>query len=509
MSNGIEIMEDLIIKVQKLCQKLEEDKRNPERSPESLKMGEYWWYRTRVSEFWNTGYPLEANDPGNQVYYTWAHKGPRHYVSITRIDTEIIPKKGKEGFLIKGIIRKAKVDIVTQKVGRWYQKVIVVVTPTPRGVRYMTFEGKKPFFGMNNIWRACSSMKVDKTSRNMLHSRILERLEHKINILDIYPELKYFDVTEEQQRHSMTLALQGAMHPFLMKNLGSHSGAKAILNSIYSPSGEKRIQKGSFGGVGEIRNWNDLISAMLWCRALRRLDSQALANVSTVLPRFQNLTFYQESLNVLMEMADTIDSWFKYFGVSERTIQMLIMDITQGVPNDANWVRRLEYGHLLDSVRMFRTIRSRIVRRAILDYLRRNNPTMEELHNHISAEMQKMETENRKISVKKLSQFAGKVSDEIICVPPKQTHDLVKWGSEYNICIGSYADRVLYGQTYCMGFQKPDGTFWGFAEVSKQMELVQLLGKHNQHLPNEQRRQIEEYLKAKGVTVSKSYWGSN
>jgi hypothetical protein len=59
-----------------------------------------------------------------------------------------------------------------------------------------------------------------------------------------------------------------------------------------------------------------------------------------------------------------------------------------------------------------------------------------------------------------------------------------------------------------MGFQKPDGTFWGFAEVSREMQLKQLLGKHNQPLPSEQRHKIEKYLKTKGVTIPKRYLGS-
>lgn len=453
------------------------------------------------SKIWNYSRDLEPENG----WINYIQMGHKTYVSITVIDTEVVPKRDKEGFLIKGIVRRAMVDVATQKAGRWYDKVTVVVTPTPKGVRYMSFHNGKPFFGSDNIARACYSTSLSKEYQRKLCSRIFYAFDREVHILDIYPELKYFNQGENHDDDIMarrTFNKMHAMHPFLTKSLGTHSGAKAILNSIYSPTGEKRIQKNAFGGVGEVRDFNRLLSAMLWSRALRLVDPQTLSNVSQTLPLFQDLGYWDSSISDLIRFSDQFDDYLRYFGVGEKPIQTMVTDVIESITK-----RRDTY--LFDAIRTFKQIKSRVVRRAIVDHFRRNNLTMEELHNHINDEFHKMRTENRKISVKKLSDFAGRVSDEIACVVPKETHDLVKWGSEYNICIGSYAGDVLNGQTYCMGFQKPDGTFWGFAEVSREMELKQLLGKHNQSLPNEQRQEIEKYLKTKGVTIPKGYWGSN
>lgn len=239
---------------------------------------------------------------------------------------------------------------------------------------------------------------------------------------------------------------------------------------------------------------------MLYCgfEALRQVDPATVAKLSNKLPRLigkEEEVYKYASFETHYQYIKLIDQLFKYFGVSEKTINIFLGELHEVWACD-------------DTVRMYRSIRSRTIRNGIKDYLRRNNPTMQELHGFIAAEHRKVQQENKKISNKDLNIFEGKVNEEIVCVIPKMTHDLVDWGSEYNICIGSYAERVFAGETYCMGFQKPDGTFWGFAEVSRQMELKQLLGKHNQPLHEDQRTAIEAYFNDKGVTTPSDYWGN-
>ena len=145
---------------------------------------------------------------------------------------------------------------------------------------------------------------------------------------------------------------------------------------------------------------------------------------------------------------------------------------------------------------------------SLKEHLKGHDMNIMEFHDYVDFEYAKIRQENVQIKVPQLAQFEGVVSPEMTCVAPTWTHDLVRWGAEYNICIGSYSRRVLSGDTYCVGFRKPDGTFWGFAEINKSMVLNQLLGKHNHHLDDEPRKAIESYLKDKGVNVSINYWGA-
>jgi len=405
-------------------------------------------------------------------------------------DTEIVPKKNNNGFLIKVILWTAKTRFDTRRTQIFYKKMSVVVNTTPKGVRYFCmFEGKK-YFGMHCISRAARAIGGQRL-RWIIEKKVYEKINQKIQLLDIFPELKWF----KENERAITWA--EAMHPFLLNTVGSNAGAKAMINIAYSPKGEKRIQKDSFGGVGEIRTIGGLLNALLWARALRQVDPATMAKFSNKLPRLigDEEAFKYNTFETNYRYVKCVDQLFWYFGVSEKTLNL--------------FVGRLYDEFLMsDAVLMYRSIRSRRIRNGIRDYLRRNNPTMEEFHNFIAAEHGKIQQENKKISNKQLQVFEGKVNEEILCVIPKMTHDLVDWGTEYNICIGSYTERVFAGDTYCMGFRKTDGTFWGFAEVSREMELKQLLGKHNQPLPNEQRTAIEAYLNDKGVTIPSNYWGN-
>lgn len=187
-----------------------------------------------------------------------------------------------------------------------------------------------------------------------------------------------------------------------------------------------------------------------------------------------------------------------FFRHTDKAVNMVVRTMN----SDDYWTN--------DTVRMLKQIRKLKVRQAFRDALRRNpDMTMEELHHMVMTEFRRQSTVNRRISSKELNKFDGAaITPEIKSVTPKCTHDLVTWGAEYNICIGSYADRVLNGQTKCFGFQKPDGSFWGFAEVNNQGQLTQLLGKHNQPVPSEQREQIIKWLKGHKVNCE-HYWGSS
>ena len=91
-------------------------------------------------------------------------------------------------------------------------------------------------------------------------------------------------------------------------------------------------------------------------------------------------------------------------------------------------------------------------------------------------------------------------------IVPKMTHDLVEWGAVQNNCIGTYADRVYSGQTMVIGFKDAEGKWIGHADITKDMYMTQLLGKHNQPLAKETRISIIQFLKDKLEVSIPSYY---
>jgi hypothetical protein len=299
---------------------------------------------------------------------------------------------------------------------------------------------------------------------------------------EIHHLLRWFmDTPNHGPSHSINLRLGG---PGWSRLLKGKTGAKDILNGVYDPKGIKRIPKNAFNGVGEIRSLQRLAKAVSVTRALRSLDPHSFAEMSCKsdsVPEYMGSFMYADSVH-----------WF----VSKFSSLVTKSD-------DHRWWNMVE-----DMVRMLKSM-SRPMLSACLNEIRRNqNRGLEWAHDFVVAEYNKIATENLPINVPQLTKFEGTVNNDILCVVPKYTHDLVQWGAEYNICIGSYADRVYNGRTYCMGFQNPyTGIFYGFAEVNPwDRSLVQLLGKHNQPLPDLERLTIEDYLSKVGVSVN-NYWG--
>jgi len=266
--------------------------------------------------------------------------------------------------------------------------------------------------------------------------------------------------------------------------LTGKTGAKDILNGVYDPKGVRRIPKNAFGGVGEIRTLNALAKAVFITRAWRSLDPHTFGEVSNALSKDFRLVY-----NGSFEQADKID-W-------------LVSRIPKlPIGREENF-ESIDLLSIEDMITMLKQM-PRALRSACLAEIRRSaNRGMQWAHDYVVLEFNKLKTADKVIEQDELSRFEGTVNDDMICVVPKSTHDLVQWGTEYNICIGSYADRVYRGNTLCMGFQNPHTkSFYGFAEVNPQnKKLVQLLGKYNHSLDNLDKLAIECYLTSKGVGV--------
>lgn len=411
---------------------------------------------------------------------------------VTLITLHPYAKHNGKGEVVTCLVQRAKVVISGDKVttSRWYHKINLVINETPNGLRYFISANKKIFWGGWRIHEACLSAGLRNNTLEWRVNYLLKSyLEEKYKIEQFYSELQYYDGS---------MSMEDICNPFIVKYLTNRKGVKDILNGIYSHKGEKFLAKSTFGGIGNIRDFNTLLNAMFTIRALRGFNPDFLA-------KMPNPIWFGGNISTRLADAATIDQFFRTFGVNAKMYEMLLIDTEIDNPYaDAQYRLRLAK----DTLTMFKGIKARRLQHAIKAHLKGHKMTLEELHDYVNAEYQKVLQENRIINIPELTKFEGVVSSEIICVAPKCTHDLVQWGAEYNICIGSYSERVFNGDTYCVGFQKPDGSFWGFAEINKARSLTQLLGKHNLHLEDAPRKAIEAYLRNKGVHVSQSYWGA-
>ena len=419
-------------------------------------------------------------------------------------------KLNGKGEVISCLVERAKVTLrgeetVTQ---RWHHKINLVVNQTPEGLRYFISANEKIFWGGWRVAHALASTGVRNRPIESWVSQMLQRyFTQRYQVEEFYPELKYYSSTE-----APAVSVLDTSHPFFTRYLTGKKGVKDVLNGVYSPKGEKFLVKSTFGGLGEIRSVDGLLTAMCTIRALRQFDPNFLAKLET------NKSVWYGNISEKSKAALVVDSFFKMFGATEKVYNMVFpqeptefKDVVED-EGDEDWnvvpgPVGVELSYVMDVLEMFKGIKSRLMRTAIRDHLKGHDMTMGQFHDYVDLEYKKIQQQDRAINNPTLKSFEGTVSEEIECVAPKSTHDLIRWGSEYNICIGSYANRVFIGDTYCLGFRKPDGSFWGFAEITTTKKLNQLLGKHNTRLPAEARRLIEEYLSDKHLITVKNYWG--
>jgi len=287
--------------------------------------------------------------------------------------------------------------------------------------------------------------------------------------------------------------------------IGGEVSTKKILNKAYMhPHG---VTKKIFGDINNIKTLDHLRGAINLLIIARGFNPQLLEklDLDTV------CSHLRYNSNVLTRKY--CKSFFRDFGLKdEYLLQMFSVETNH-------------YGPILsaiDASRMFQGIKGRNHRTAIKQHVARSRMTVEQIHDFVTAEYNKIKTENKKLRnmpfLRAFAAFDGKwIAEGIQMIVPKMTHDLVEWGATQNNCIGSYADRVYDGQTIIIGFKDVEGQWIGHAEIKRsstpmqiirgeaQGRMTQLLGKHNQPLPEETRKPIIKFLKDE-LNVEIEYW---
>ena len=252
------------------------------------------------------------------------------------------------------------------------------------------------------------------------------------------------------------------------------------------------VTKKIFGDINKIKTLDDLRGAIGLLQIVRGFNPQVLEKLDlSIVARYMRF-----NSNPLARKH--FKSFFRHFGYKdEYLLQMFAIE------------KQDEYGfpmgnhngqHAVDAAHMFTQIKGRNHRTAIKQHVARSRMNVEQIHDFVNVEYNKIRTENKKLPKtsfwKTFAAFDGKwIAEGIQMIVPKMTHDLVEWGAVQNNCIGSYADRVYAGTTMIIGFKNIEGEWIGHAEVKKDLYISQLLGKHNQALSQEDYLAITTFLK--------------
>jgi hypothetical protein len=295
--------------------------------------------------------------------------------------------------------------------------------------------------------------------------------------------------------------------------VGGEVSTKKILNKAYkNPHG---VTKKIFGDINNIKTFDELRAAIALLQIVRGFSPQVLEKLD-----LKSVTNYMRYTSTPLARKH-FKSFFRDFGHKDEYLLQMFT------------VKTNEYGidfvmsaqNAVDAAHMFTQIKSRTHRTAIKQHVARSRMNVEEIHDFVNAEFNKIKTENKKLPKNKFSktfaEFDGKwIAEGIQMITPKMTHDLVEWGAVQNNCIGSYADRVYNNQTIIIGFKDIEGEWIGHAEIQNTVAYVgalevpisgggmtQLLGKHNQPLPEEVRKPIVKFLKDELKVTMNNYWG--
>jgi hypothetical protein len=469
------------------------------RNPELIKAD---YPASGISEMhkkWKKGIPPDA---------VLAADPSRGRLNSSRFGLFFCDKKNGQGWTLI-LTRYCRKVSVNNRVGKWAENIFVYFTPTPNGLRVMAIFNKKKAWGLSGV----NSMLI----REGVGYEWQTFLTKNFSAEDFIPQAKFLKRNENMP--AMTPLLN--MSPYVLGLMARHPGVKGVMNEIYEKT-KNNIPKDLFNGA--LQQPLDLHTLMCYVYIARAFGGYGESGLAFIRKMNLQMTEYPVELEDQEEFVGTenptnISSLGTYCKTSH---QVCMSDLSRDVRRYGEFFRHSEHSfnkicslfiegesccmmsYKIKDVMSMMLELDRKNRKMVRQWYR-GSRDVDDLHDHLANIIEMMEHEDHPINIKKLSQFEGDVGHGIVCIVPKSTHELWDWGNSANICIGSYADRVRQGKTYCFAFGRNDIKI-GFAEVSTEMKLKQLLGKYNQKLSDEDRYPIIVYLKNKGVNCS-NYWG--
>ena len=390
---------------------------------------------------------------------------------------------------------------------------IVIASETPNGVRLLVKNTKtKAILWGQTIWMVKENRNVFQLGLQYVNTCIMGELFEMYNEKDViklaesYP--KYYNDYQQAgnniQLHNFT---QRDMYYF-----NSATNLKDVFNKAYGKTGQDSLTKHAFGGAQSFKYFEQIQAAIILIRLFKPFPREFFDNINLdwVTPPDTEEELKQSDYNPALlslnrkyklsamlnnsyEVIKFYDVFFKYFGVNNK----MIKEVKDGLDNkrgpNHDWVK--------DAVIALRTIPAGNKRKAVVNEVKRQKLTAEEIHNYVVREARKYRGEIKKTSnTPVINSFNGKeIMPGVIFVAPKDTEDLHMWGNQQNNCIGTnYANRVATKGCFIFGFMDKETKEWiGHAmikyfnssnmivslrekEENGGMSIIQFLGKHNQ-----------------------------
>ena len=404
---------------------------------------------------------------------------------------------------------------------------IVIASETPNGVRLLVKNTKtKAVLWGQTIFMVKEGRNVFQSGLEYVNNCIMGELFQMYNEKDViklaesYP--KYYN---DIQQAGSTIQL----HNFTQRDMyyfNSATNLKDVFNKAYGKTGQDSLTKHAFGGAQSFKYFEQIQAAIILIRLFKPFPREFFDNINLdwVTPPDTEEELKQSDYNPALlslnrkyklsvmlnnsyEVIKFYDVFFKYFGVNNKMIKEVKDGLDKKRGPNHDWVK--------DAVIALRTIPAGNKRKAVVNEVRRQKLTAEEIHNYVVREARKYRGEIKKTTnTPVINSFNGKeIMPGVIFVAPKDTEDLHMWGNQQNNCIGTnYANRVATKECFIFGFMDKETKEWiGHAmiryssssnmimslrekEENGGMYIVQFLGKHNQPIDSQLDAPLTEWM---------------
>ena len=505
------------------------------------------------------------------------------------VSHKVHPYKNGKGHLVVFKINNAIISNITadkngkliNKGRRWTEELKMMLNDTEKGIRVMYVHAGKIFWGYQQkpFYNGHVGSFIQKECESIIRKMM--------SISSVIPMAKYyrlgkFDTTSilddsfaaarfvtdrsdlrwTFEKHEQN-ALDFIFTPNVLKVFANHKGTKGVLNHQYDKTGVKFLPKDAFGGMNTLTCLTEVYEAALLVKLFRFYHPHVFSRYATEMREFLDLnswaildrnknhsSLWGSSSDHKHRMRDyeRFGYLMKFFGYSERMLKIVMTSheermLAQDQDENGNQpdpVHRDFYtpiNFLSDTVRALKSIKSRTIRNAIREHFN-NHPEMNDIrliHDYVVAEAQKIASTNVDLTkgkyyerfnghkIELIKEDGSKDYLTMVCAP--ETHELIKWGTTYNICIGlqHYQDKAKNGSAILIAFEKPgdlnyDSKYLCFAEIKPnyeyrelnendlnrdmgelaeiqhEFELIQLLGRSNRQLPRIQYEAITNFL---------------
>jgi len=434
---------------------------------------------------------------------------------------------------------KKIVKNVPIKTHRQKYKQIVIVSETKNGVRLLVKNTKtKAVYWGQTISTVKGNNNLFAVGLSAVNYFIMGELQEMyaekdvIRLTESYPKFVPAQISESSQ-----------LHEFTQRDLYYFSGAKNlkdVFNKAYGKTANNGLTKNAFGGAQVLKHFEELQAAVVIIRMFKAFPREFFDNIklnwviNNKPSNVKHISSEDISLEDCYESEDwdeeqaytipspnsilkdkvhpvvTLDSniingyavFFSYFGINSKMIQEVQDTINSGYMPSHRTV--------IDAVDALKTIPVGSNRKAIINQIRRQKLTFEEIHDYVVNEARKYKTEIRKTpNTPVINSFhKQEIIPGVVFVAPQTTEDLQTWGNEQNNCIGTnYSNRVADRQTFIFGFMDKQTQEWiGHARISYhngQMTIDEFRAKYNEIIKPNIANPIIKWIKENLSTKTK------